>query len=109
MRPFFAALAAMLLAVPAASAPKIIGKTQTDVRVLKTGTRDTVATKTSGGTFDLESPAPAGASPGAVALAKRIIQGFGGRAGLTAWLERGERHGRQAVFAPAHLSASFVE
>jgi len=96
-----------LLATVSASAPKVIGKTEPGIRFLKVGARDSVAVPAKG--FDLDSPAPAGASAEAVALAKQIIKAYGGRVALTAWLERGERRGRQAVFVPARLSASYVE
>jgi len=102
-------LVALLLAAGAAqAAPKIIGKTESNVRILKAGS-DSVRTARPDEEVDLAGPPPASLAPEAVALAKKMIQGYGGQSALTAWLERGERHGRQAAYAPARIVAKFVD
>jgi predicted aspartyl protease len=110
MRSFALAVLLALVFVPAHAAPKVIGRTQPDVRVLKTGRAGTVpAPQAPAPGLDLAGPPPATTAPEAIALAKQLVERFGGRAALTAWIERGERRGTQSVYVPARVSATFVE
>lgn len=59
--------------------------------------------------IDLAAPAPADADSTARAVARRMVDAFGGSTELEAWVGQGERRGRQVVLAPAHVEARFVE
>src|SRR5258708_2594478 len=49
------------------------------------------------------------ADPEALALTRRFVTAFGGPVALRAWVERGERHGRQSIYLPAQISLHYVE
>jgi len=123
MRTPRALLLTVLLATTAVADPRVIGKTESNVRVLR-GTSSSVdssgilvpgfsttsapaAAAAPGGL--LAGPPPRTTSPEALALARRMVSGFGGKAGLMAWLEGGERRGSQIVHVPTELTARFVE
>jgi hypothetical protein len=112
----FLLLALAAASAPVSAAPKIIGKTESNVRILKQraapapdSARAVVSGIGAGEDALLAGPPPGTTSPEAIALARRIVGAYGGRAALTAWLERGERRGKQFVHVPAEVSATFVE
>ncbi|MEP7029144.1 MAG: aspartyl protease family protein [Candidatus Eisenbacteria bacterium] len=119
-----------LLATPLHAEPRVIGRTESDVRVLRGGTTapdslevrapglptpsNPVSARAAGRTASgadaaLTGPAPARTAPEALALARSLVTAFGGKAALTAWIERGERRGTQTVHLPAQVEATFVE
>ena len=102
-------LAVLAFASPAETAPKIIGGTPSNVRILRGNVDSTKVARAPDAPVDLAGAPPSSLSPEAVALAKTMIRGYGGQAALTAWLERGERRGRQAAYVPARISARFVD
>lgn len=117
-------LLTVLLAATAVADPRIIGKTESNVRVLRGASSSVDSSGTLVPGFSAPSaPADAQAAPGgllagppprktapeALALARRLVSAFGGRAALTAWLEGGERRGSQVVHVPTELTAKFVE
>lgn len=114
-------LLACLLAVaatPPGAEPRVIGRTESNVRILRgnPGAGDSVLARSAGSaagaasrdSFLLGAP-PGSTAPEALALAQRLVAAFGGRAALSAWLESGERRGRQIVHLPAHVEATFIE
>jgi len=109
MRPLLVVVLVALLAPASAASLKVVGKTQTDVPILKGGAHDSSKTTAAEAGFDYEAAAPSAASPEAIALAKKIVQGFGGRAALSAWLDQGERRGRQTLFVPARIEATYID
>jgi predicted aspartyl protease len=117
MRPLVLALLLALAASLVRSEPRVIGRTESNVRILRGNAADsTAAAKAPPGAVaktkddvDLAGPPPASTSPEALALARRLVSAFGGKTALTAWLERGERRGTQRVYVPAQVTATFVE
>jgi predicted aspartyl protease len=121
--PHFAGL--LLLAVTAMTAgivradPRIIGHTETKVRVIHAGqagagggagggttTGGDAATAGAGPDF---GRAPDSTPPDAMALARAFVGAYGGPVALRAWLDHGSREGRQTVFAPAHVRLTYLE
>src|SRR5258705_13443012 len=117
MRPLVFALLLALAATVVRSEPRVIGRTESNVRILRGKAADSTAAgnapsgvaQKAGDDVDLAGPPPASTSPEALALARRLVSAFGGKSALTAWLERGERRGTQRVYVPAQVSATFVE
>ncbi len=119
MRSVLVACLLALAAIPAGAEPRVIGRTESNVRILrgKPGAADSILAQTAasaisgaaGGDSSLSGAPPASTAPEALALARTLVAGFGGKAALSAWLERGERRGRQVVHVPAHVEATFVE
>jgi len=107
MRPLLVVFTIALLSNSAAASLKVVGKTQTDVPILKA--QNSAKAEPGGQAFDFDTPAPSTTSPEAIALAKKIIQGFGGRAAISAWIDHGERRGHQTVLVPARIEATYVD
>ncbi len=112
--------------------PKVIGRTEPGVRVLRGNEAepgrapDPAAAPTSApfgmpavpaGAGDrsapswTQRPAPSGsrADAAAVELARQLVQGYGGPRALQAWADRGERAGRQTILLPARVEARYRE
>ncbi len=122
-------LSLLLFVSPVGAEPRVIGRTESNVRVLRGGATapdslgfpptelvlptmpEATARPSRGGGSDavLTGPAPRRTAPEALALARSMVTAFGGKAALTAWIERGERRGKQTVHTPAQVEATFVE
>src|SRR5205823_644749 len=57
----------------------------------------------------LDERPPAETDRAARGLASRLVEGYGGRAALEAWLSGGERRGAIEVVTPARVTARIVE
>jgi predicted aspartyl protease len=102
-------LLAIVLALAAGRAtaePRIIGGEPSDVRVLRGGATPGAPTQRA---LDLRGPGPTRSDSAARAVARRMVDAFGGPAAFTLWTERGERRGRQSIVAPAHIESRFRE
>src|SRR5690349_19631061 len=108
---FLPILLLAVLAVPANAAPKVLGRTESGVRVLKPHPQPTTpqSQPRQGEGVALDGPPPSSTAPEAVAAAKKLVEAYGGRAAVTAWIQHGERRGRQFVYTPAHVEAAYVE
>jgi clan AA aspartic protease (TIGR02281 family) len=126
--------AGLLAAAAAIAEPKVIGKTEPGVRVVRggkdappaAGAPDAVlesgpATQSGAPALsprgraaydaldrvaELRTPA-AGADREATALAKKIVTAYGGPRALQDWLEGGERRGKLAIYQPTSVQGQF--
>src|SRR5258705_2983716 len=117
MRPLVLALLLALAAPVVRSEPRVIGRTESNVRILRGKAADSTAAgnapsgvaQKAGDDVDLAGPPPASTSPEALALARRLVSAFGGKSALTAWPERGERPGTQPGDLATQGSATFLQ
>src|SRR5258705_13621967 len=117
MRPLVFALLLALAATVVRSEPRVIGRTESNVRILRGKAADSTAAgnapsgvaQKAGDDVDLAGPPPASTSPEALALARRLGSAFRGKSALTAWLERGERRGTPRGYVSPQGAAAVLE
>src|SRR5687768_9196780 len=86
--------------------PKILGETPGGVRILRGGPKPGA---TPASAIDLVAPAPAAGDSLARAVARSMVDAFGGPLSLQLWSERGELRGRQWVLGPTKAEARVRE
>ena len=94
-----------LVAGPAAD-PRTVGGTPNTVRILRGHGSDAPPAPARTRADSLASDAGAGQ---AIALARRFVAAYGGPDALRAWINSGERRGRQSIYAPAQISVHYVD
>lgn len=94
-----------LVAGPAAD-PRTVGGTPNTVRILRGHGSDAPPAPARTRADSLASDA---GDVQAIALARRFVAAYGGPDALRAWINSGERRGRQSIYAPAQISVHYVD